>query len=141
MSVDGGLRQEFRKRLPDFHWTSIESGLTAAGIPDSNYCKDGVEGWVEFKLTSSFRVRIDPFQVAWHERRFRARGLTFLAVRYQHGGGPRKGAPIDSLYVYRGDRIRAVFREGLSVTPELVFPGGPSAWRWSEVGQLLLTKA
>jgi hypothetical protein len=33
MEKDGGLRRLFREKFPEAQWTSIESPLTASGIP------------------------------------------------------------------------------------------------------------
>lgn len=126
MTKDGGLRELFRQHLPDIHWVSIESPLTGAGIPDVNGCL-GREFWIEFKQCSANAVRIDKFQVAWNERRHRAGGLTFLAVRQK-----------ERLYLFRGQDIRAIFLYGLrGADPLLVTSDGVSTWDWPAVKRLL----
>src|SRR6266699_154364 len=104
--IDGGLRKIFRKHLPKFHWLSVETGLTEQGVPDSNFCIDGREGWVEFKLTSANKVTFRSEQIGWLLRRSRAGGRTYIAVRYHPPGGPRRGPPRDALYIYPGAAAR-----------------------------------
>jgi len=75
MSTDGGLRSLYRKYLPAFQWTTIESPFTEAGIPDCEFCApNGVSGWIENKLASGFVVHLRPEQIAWLHRRHRHRG-------------------------------------------------------------------
>lgn len=78
---DGGLRPLFRKKLPEIHWTALESGLTAPGIPDANGCFGGVEFWIEFKKMSGWRVPLRPAQIGWLTERAFAGGRTFVAIR------------------------------------------------------------
>lgn len=126
---DGGLRPLFHEHLrAGIHWQSIETAITGSGVPDDNYCGHGREGWIEYKVTDGNKVKIRPMQVAWHERRMRAGGRTFLAVR-----------KINSLYLYRGEVIRRVFLHGLSGTkPLLLCDGGPPRWDWGCIRKFLL---
>ncbi len=137
---DGGLRPLFRQYLPDLHWQSIETAVTGAGVPDSNYCRDGCEGWVEFKQTKAWAVQVAPAQVGWIERRIRAGGHVFVAVRRQSHGGPRT-TPCDELYLYHGRAIRDLRVGGIkAATAALILTnaGGPSNWNWGLVRQSLL---
>lgn len=141
MAIDGGLRAIFRQKLIRFHWQAIESGLTGGGIPDANYCYAGTEGWLEYKLSVTFprlSYPLVPDQIGWHERRHRAGGITFIAIRYRHSGGPRKGVPVDRLYLYSGAVARSVATVGMSTPPLARFDGGPSGWDWTRIGRLLL---
>ena len=140
--IDGGLRTCFRIHLPHFHWQSIESGLTGGGIPDSNACYKGQEFWIEFKKTDRVKIAsLHPDQVGWHLRRYRAGGRTFFAVRFRHAGGPRKGAPIDRLLIYRGRDAKDLLLHGLNVSAALSSGDkGPSSWDWKAVEALLLGK-
>lgn len=135
MTKDGGLRQIFRTKLPKFHWQSVESPLTGKGTPDSNYCFDGYEGWIEYKQTDSIkRVRsIKPEQVAWAERRARVGGRVFMAVRARYGN-------CDSLWLVRAPAIRSVFAGGLSsIGPGEgeSWEGGPQSWDWAMIALIL----
>lgn len=140
--IDGGLRSIFRDRLRrGIHWQSIETGLTGRGIPDSNFCGPDVgEGWVEFKLTDAWSVGLDPEQVGWLKKRILCGGRTFVAVRRRHGGGPRKGDPVDELWLCSGRWAGELRREGLR-HPDVrwlgVWSGGPAAWNWDEVRSCL----
>lgn len=135
--IDDGLRKLFHTHLRGFHWQAIESGLTGGGIPDSNFCVDGIEGWIEHKATSTNKVPIAADQVGWHLRRARAGGRTFIAVRQRHSGGPRLGAPVDRLYLFPGASAKEVLLTGLANRPLGRWEGGPTRWDWGKVGQIL----
>lgn len=136
--IDGGLRKLFRIHLPTFHWVSVETGLTEQGVPDSNYCVDGIEGWVEYKLSITNKVWLKPEQIGWHERRARAGGRTFIAVRFNHLGGPRKGQPKDCLFIYAGAAVRSVAVSGLTVPSLARWENGPARWDWAAIGKVLI---
>jgi hypothetical protein len=137
--IDGGLRPLFQKNLSKlgFHCQSIETGGTGRGIPDFNFCKDGIEGWIEFKKTSAWAVsNISPDQIGWVLRRRRAGGGVFLAVRRQRNRSARKKA-VDELWIFDGLDIESVSDEGLKshINPLRVWEDD---WNWEEIGCLLL---
>lgn len=142
MSIDGGLRKIFRKKLPDIDWTSIETGGTGKGIPDSNGCKNGREFWIEYKLTDAWAVGLEPEQVGWLTRRARFGGRVFVAVRRKTTAGPRKGGAVDELWLYRGSDSRELKALGIKDGPTPLFTtsGGPSKWNWSAIRQALLVE-
>lgn len=142
--IDGGLRQLFRERLLGFDWVSIESGTTGSGIPDSNYCRDGAEGWVEYKQTSGWTVPLRPEQVGWLARRARAGGRVWVAVRQQAPAGPRRAA-MDALWLIPGRHARQARELGLRGQEPAhgglaagVWYNGPSGWDWAAVARLLV---
>lgn len=137
---DGGLRQIFQKHLPKIHWQSIET-LIGRGTPDMNGCLSGQEFWIENKLTSGWAVNFEIGQVAWHERRLRAGGRTFVAVRRLANSGPRKGAACDELWLFYGYDIRQLEAEGLKDLRFKTagwFEGGPAKWYWDTIQGILL---
>lgn len=141
MSIDGGLRALFHTRLKNnSHFQSIETGGTGLGIPDTNYCISGVEGWIEYKATSAWSVGVRPEQNSWHRTRTARGGRTFFAVRRQHDGGPRKGDAVDELWLCHGRWSWALMAGGLQ-HPEIkwlgVWSGGPARWDWDAVRQIL----
>lgn len=141
MASDGGLRPLFRKHLPGVDWCSIETGLTASGVPDLNGCRAGVEFWVECKQTAAWAVEVRPMQVGWHLRRLRAGGRTWFAVRRRCPAGRRRPAA-DELWLVRGRAAGDLRRLGLAqLHPEDVagsWGGGPARWAWSAVESVLL---
>ena len=135
---DGGLRQIFRKHLPEFDWLSVETWSTGRGVPDLNYCCAGIEGWIECKATRAWRVAINPEQVAWAERRARHGGRTCVAVRRYAPAGPRKEA-FDELWLFRPDVLRHLLDERMDkAKASLITLGGPANWSWAMIRAFLL---
>lgn len=140
---DAGLRSLLHTHLrAGFHWQAVETGLTAAGVPDTNFCSGGVEGWVECKATREWAVTLIPEQVGWLTTRARRGGRVFIAVRRVASAGPRKGPAADELWLIRGALAREAREGGLRGLPPSallgVWPGGPGAWDWPRVSALLL---
>lgn len=133
MVVDGKLRSIFQTYLPSAHWQAVETWAIGAGVPDHNYCfPEGREGWVEHKVTGTDKVILRPAQIAWAERRVRAGGRVFLAVRKLRPKTPRKPA-VDELSLYGGSQTRAVALNGLETPPLGRWGGGPGRWEWSKI--------
>lgn len=126
--IDGGLRKLFRQQLR-WDWQAIESGITGSGIPDSNYCTDGVEGWLEFKRTLGWTVSFQPYQVPWIMRRCRAGGRVHVAVRQVRRGG-------DVLWLYHGLMAATLEEAGLQGAAAIGRWDEP--WPWKEIGEAIL---
>jgi hypothetical protein len=143
---DDGLRALVHRNLPQFHWQSVETGAISSGVPDSNYCFQGVEGWVEMKATDGWAVTLRPEQIGWIARRVRAGGRVHVMVRRRHSGGARRGPPVDELWVIHirhDEDIRYLKLGGLrhaeKMATTLVLTGGPARWLWGSVAVALLT--
>lgn len=131
MISDGGLRPLFRQKFRQWQWTSIETAFSASGVPDSEFCTPtGISGWVEFKKTNIYYVKIKPFQVSWLMRRCRYGGNAWIAVR-------RLRQDTDELWLMFGDQAEALHYEGLEGISGWCWSGGPSNWNFNEVGSLL----
>lgn len=112
----------FYKHMPYVHWQSIETGGTGRGIPDLNGCYRGAEVWVELKVMVGRKVIIHPEQIAWIERRTRAEGRAFVAIR----------TPRDELILVPGRDARLILE---SVPRTLLWPKG--YWNWNMISQTL----
>jgi hypothetical protein len=142
MSRDGSLRTLLRTHLPDsWHVQAIETGGVGAGVPDLNVCIPGVgEVWIELKHTETRNAGLRPHQVSWISRRARAGGRVWIAVRYQHDGGPRRGDPCDELWLISGAQVLQLHRDGLSTELAwLVTQGGPRRWDWGRLTSILVS--
>jgi hypothetical protein len=141
--TDGNLRTLFHKHLPEAHWQSIETWGTGQGVPDTEYCfPNGLCGWIEFKLTSGWTVNFKDraHQIAWLERRARAGGRCFVAVRRKVPAGPRRGLATDELWLFPGIAARDLAQNGLKTLPALgVWPDGPARWPWDKVKLALIS--
>jgi len=131
---DGGLSHLFINKIPG-HWQSVETWSTGRGVPDLNGCTDGVEFWVELKGTATNRVDLWPEQIGWLERRSRAGGRCFVAVRFRCLPGPRRVAQ-DTLFLFRGADARWLLKEGLRGPQPLGQWSQP--WDWDAVRALLV---
>jgi hypothetical protein len=142
--IDGGLRGIFRKYLPVVDWTTVETGWTGGGVPDSNGCCEGKEFWVEYKKTKAYVVNFEPLQIAWLMRRARHGGRVFIAVRRQVRKSKRR-SEVDELWVFNGAAASTVARKGLHIYDNKIllgkWEGGPKNWHWDQVLQILKTKS
>lgn len=140
MSVDDDLRPIFRRHLPMLDQQSVETGGVSRGVPDTNWCCESVEGWIEFKATSGYTVDLRPEQIGWIARRVRHGGRVHVAVRRRHDGGPRRGPPVDELWIAHGVWVKELRTAGLRSNQAklLRWTGGPARWDWSEVLDLLM---
>lgn len=148
VGTDGGLRPLFRKCLPQFFWTSIETGDTTSGVPDCHYILRGQSGFIEYKQTNASIIKsLDKFQVAWIHRYARYGGRSWIACRRRHDGGPRRGPPIDELWLVPGLYAQDLRSGGLLGLPSRDFEpvndvhhweGGPARWDWDAVAACLL---
>jgi hypothetical protein len=123
--------------MPEGDWVSVETGGTMGGVPDSNYCfPGGFEGWVEGKLTHTWKVNLRPSQIGWLSRRSRRGGRCFVFVRRVNRGD-------DELWAIWGSDVEEFSRSGASLekfSPIAgLWKGGPSRWNWAEIKALLLT--
>lgn len=135
---DGGLGTLFQKHLPTYDWQRIESGGTGGGIPDLNGCKDGIECWIENKfIRSGEKICFETEQPGWIERRIRHGGRVFICVRRLVPAGPRRGAAVDQVRLYKGDSVRALMEHPGEVVPLVCGVGGPTGWPWVSIGQAL----
>jgi hypothetical protein len=139
---DGQLRSIFQQYIPQFHWQSVETWSTGQGVPDCNFCGFAKEGWIEFKFTAAWSVVFRAEQVGWIERRLRAGGNVFIAVRRKHLGGIKKGKPEDQLWLFSGDAARFLIKDSIRIVPTKFllgnWSGGPGNWDWLEVRKKLL---
>jgi hypothetical protein len=129
---DARLRQLFEEHLREFHWQAIETGGTGRGIPDMNGCCEGTEVWIENKRTGHWKIEITAEQSAWAERRIRAGGRCFVAVR-------RQFKKEDELWLYSGNSARALLDLPTDAVPPLGrWVGGPARWPWEQVKRIIL---
>lgn len=136
MGRDGGLYKEYLKYLPDFHWQRVEVGQLNRGVPDVNYCYNGVEGWVENKGTEDGRFKFRPEQRGWIIDRSRHGGIVYVAVRM-------KTMATDTLLLYDGESL-ARATESMNInrlTSHMieVYFGGPTHWNWQKITSLLIS--
>lgn len=136
MTSDGGLRPLFRNRFNTWQWSSIETAGSATGVPDSEFCTPaGCQGWIEFKQTHIYAVKIRSLQVAWLDQRCRYGGNAWIAVRRTPLA--QKFIGNDELWLMRGDQASALYYEGLEGTSAMIWHGGPSNWNYEEIAKYL----
>lgn len=137
----------FRQRMTQGHWTSIETGTTAMGVPDSEVAFPPAQGrgagtqcWVEFKrIVSGWRVAFRPGQVAWLHRRYRVGGRAFVAARRDTPSTRVRPAGSDTLWLVPASLVMELEAGGLSAVSHgsWHWEGGPSNWNWGEAERVL----
>jgi hypothetical protein len=126
--ADSGLRPLFRRYLPKIDFVPVESGQTSRGIPDTNYCYQGIEGWIEMKAADHWRVDIRPEQVGWIERRIDHGGRVYVAILRAD----------NELWLFRGSMMRRLMKERMDEIPVLgCWDRGPAVWDWAKVMEIL----
>lgn len=110
------LWQRIRVNVEGPHWTRIETGAHAAGVPDLNGCANGRDVWVELKIFQGKKrtVRLTPRQVIWHEQHTLRGGLTYILVASQTS---------DLLVLWAGSEVRNIRDHG--------FVAGKKTWVWN----------
>lgn len=138
-SPDSGLRVLFRRHVPPpVHWTSVETGGTVCGVPDSNYAAEGTEGWIEYKRTAGWTCPLEDYQVVWIAKHVREGGRVLIATRRLVSAGSRRSAA-DELWIHSGEDARVLRRDGLLARKPLgQWAGGPRRWDWNAVRVLMI---
>lgn len=140
MSSDGGLRPIFRNKLPHIFWTTVETGSTQLGVPDSHGIYKAVPFWIEFKWTEANAISFKPEQIGWLLRYHRSGGRCFVGIRQLCDAGPRRPAR-DNLYIFAGTMAPMLQNYGLSnLKPLGSWMGGPANWDWTKAS-IILTRA
>jgi hypothetical protein len=62
------------------HRSAIESHISSPGIPDLNIFLEGVDVWVELKASHISKVKMRASQKAWHVKRARHGGKSWVIV-------------------------------------------------------------
>jgi len=119
----------FIKHLPkDAHHQRIETGDTGRGIPDINIGYDSREYWVELKVVKGRQIKLSPEQIAWHFRRTRAGGVTWIIAQDKYEG-VRKGKG-DVIYAWEGQHSMTVADKGLNFDAKYKWEG---PFNWPEI--------
>lgn len=125
---DGDLRKIFKKKLPQVDWQAVELGALGSGVPDTNFCHEGVEGWVEFKKLNKNGIDLRPEQIGWIKNRIRHGGLVKVALRMPDLA--------DMLLIFDGSMVTDFVSKSLNENMHHVrgdFIGGPKKWEWNQV--------
>lgn len=133
---DGGLRKLFKSNLPMVHWQPVELGAIGSGVPDTNFCYNGIEGWIEFKQTEKNRIGLRPEQIGWIIDRIRHGGRVKVAIRVTHYGE-------ESLMMFDG-AVAEDLQMG-TITDNLHhvignWGGPPRSWCWQEILDALVKR-
>lgn len=79
-----------REQLDPPHWERVENSASGGGMPDLNWCWNGVEGWLELKHRSAPPVEEDTDVVIdtvtagqrlWWRERHAAGGRCYVMIR------------------------------------------------------------
>jgi hypothetical protein len=76
------LKKQLEKAKKQIHFVRVEN-LIEQGTPDLNCCYEGVEFWLELKADDGRIPRLSKYQIAWHYRRHKAGGKSWILQRTQ----------------------------------------------------------
>ena len=127
MKPESKFRKLVKTNLPDIFWTRIES-WSMPGVPDCYGCKDGVMFWVELKITKDKKIKLSPFQKAWHFNHSLQGGRSFIMLQHL------------------GERLAYIFPSSIAVSIAALSPNNAvmswdpaaGAASWNQVRQYLL---
>jgi len=126
MSNEATFSKLVKSHLPvGAHWQRIETGGTGTGIPDVNLCYEGKEIWIELKLVKGKRIDLSPTQIAWHMKRTKAGGRTWILARHTYDG-VRIGKG-DKIYLWEGNQAKALKELGMNCENSLTWEA-PFDW-------------
>ena len=74
------LKKQLEKVSKTVHLIRVEN-LIEQGTPDLNCCYEGVEFWLELKADDGRIPRLSKYQIAWHYRRYKSGGRSFILQR------------------------------------------------------------
>jgi len=78
MSPEQKLWLRLRPHFPSgCHVTRIEN-TTCSGVPDVNFCLDGIEYWLELKIVTERGAVLRKFQYAWGKQRILRQGRVYI---------------------------------------------------------------
>ena len=102
------------------HWTRIES-WAGSGIPDLHGISDGVDVWVELKVTQSKQIRLSPFQHSWNFQHTLHGGRSFIMLQ---------ALKERLLYIFPCFLLHSPLPFSIASEPRLVvtLPASPAAW-------------
>ena len=119
------LWKSLRRHIPvSWSVTRVENRLKS-GIPDVFICAEGIQFWIELKITKNNRLFLSPLQVSWNFTNWKAGGVNFILVH------PVDELRANSFYLFSGNQgpelvqggLRAIsLDEGRGISPILVAP-------------------
>lgn len=71
---------QLTNKWPGLHWVRIENNA-ASGTPDVNVNIDGRDVWIETKMLHGNSIYMEKFQIQFHIRRNKQKGLVLLFAR------------------------------------------------------------
>ena len=118
------LWHEVKENLPQVQWTRFEN-WAVPGVPDVHGIDQGIDIFIELKITKNNRINLSPFQIAWNYKHSLKGGRSFIIAKTL---SPR------ALCVFPGSIVHSIASKGLEATPIYTFQA-PVAWK--QVHELL----
>lgn len=108
------LRAEIQRQKLGGRWQRVENGV-ATGMPDVNFCINGLEGWIELKHgkkpikgdTIVFKSQrgMEQAQVNWHFDQHRNGGVSWILIQLDKAFFAVKGADAARVNVMSMDEM------------------------------------
>jgi len=129
-NVNDPFRKGMVEAFPRIHWQRIENSV-GEGVPDINFCLDGVEFWVECKWTPSvkgarFSHPLTAGQCAWLLKRVHAGRSAWVLARR-----------VDTFKLWHGSWAREILEKGWDAEGETIVLEQP--WDWTEFAEMMIS--
>lgn len=111
MANETALRKYIAEKIHG-HVSQLESHATAAGVPDTNYCINGTEGWIEMKFTrGNKKFKYRGTQKAWFRDRLKAGTKNLFILWRREDGAPGTGRTHGIIHMNTAAKQKRVFSD------------------------------
>ena len=114
---------KLKENIPSIQWTRFEN-WAVPGVPDVHGIEEGIDIFVELKITKNNSINLSPFQISWNYKHSLKGGRSFIMA--EHIG-------LTALYIFPSSIVHSVAAKGLKAEYIYKSPG-----TWQQVREILL---
>lgn len=121
------LWHNIRDNLPQVQWTRFEN-WAVPGVPDVHGIDQGVNIFIELKITKNNRINLSPFQIAWNYKHSLKGGRAFIIA---------EALGLGALCVFPSSIVHSIASIGLDARPIYTYTRPLEPGTWQDLHQLL----
>ena len=121
------LWHKLRDNLPSVQWTRFEN-WAVPGVPDVHGIDNGIDIFIELKITKNNKINLSPFQISWNYKHSLKGGRNFIMA--EHIG-------LRALCVFPGSIVHSIGSIGLDARPIYQWDAPLARSSWQEIHELL----